>query len=453
MKHCLLPLIILLCGLPESWARVIIVSIDGLRPDAVTAWGPEALPNFYRLRTEGSFTDNARTDFDNTETLPNHTTMITGRPVLGDCGHGLNVNIGNEHTDLHSDGYVASMFDVAHDYGFSTALYAVKSKFRVFSGNYNGDRGALDLIGEDNGRNKIDDFAINFTDSLSVSRYLSGLQLSYWDFSMLHIGLPDSVGHAQGWSLDPASSYMNAVITVDGYLGQIFEAIETDGVLNGATFLIVTSDHGGEIGPGHIHNEADHPGNYTVPLYVWGPGVKAGADLYELNPDFTDPGTNRPNFNSVEQPIRNGMVGNLALDLLGLPAIPGSCHNLSQRLLVSDPKSFSQTYPWLDPDEDTNGNGFSNFFDYAIGANPQGPHRHDLMPRMIRDEWSVCLRTNTSDVQPLYEISANGVHWFPIFEGVTLDRISSTETDGGMRVNMRIPMVVKTALFRQSFAR
>ena len=86
------------------------------------------------------------------------------------------------------------------------------------------------------------------------------------------------------------------------------------------------------------HTKADERYNYTIPFMVWGPGVQAGADLYALNqPNRKDPGTENPPYDAEEPPaIRNGDAGNLALTLLGLPAIEGSTINAAQDLRVAE---------------------------------------------------------------------------------------------------------------------
>ena len=69
--------------------HVILISVDGLRGDLLQALmdsTPASYPNFNRLRKEGASTFEARCDVDYSETLPNHVSMVLGRPVAaGGC--------------------------------------------------------------------------------------------------------------------------------------------------------------------------------------------------------------------------------------------------------------------------------------------------------------------------------------------------------------------------------
>ena len=60
---------------------------------------------------------------------------------------------------------------------------------------------------------------------------------------------------------------MQAVATVDGYLAEVLQLVETDPELAGHTTIIVNTDHGGV---GTDHSEADRAVNYTIPVFVWG---------------------------------------------------------------------------------------------------------------------------------------------------------------------------------------
>ena len=61
---------------------VVQISVDGLKPQYLQQLlDAGQAPNFAKLKAEGAWTLNARTDYDWTITLPNHTSMLTGRPV------------------------------------------------------------------------------------------------------------------------------------------------------------------------------------------------------------------------------------------------------------------------------------------------------------------------------------------------------------------------------------
>lgn len=312
---------------------VIHISVDGLRPDAITNLGPTNLPNFYRFRTEGAFTDNARTDYDYTVTLPNHTTQLTGRGVLGTTGHNWTGNTDPEPgATLASNkgSYVAGVCDVVHDNGLRTGIYANKSKFSLFDTSWNAVNGALDGTPPDNGRDKVDVYYMTAGSEPTVKRLATDMKGQPFGYAFIHIADLDRVG---GWDPTPGSEYSNAVIEVDSRLGVIFDMIDTTPQFAGRTAVILTADHGGTPAG---HNNAGVRENYTIPFYVWGPGVTPGADLYALNPGRRlDPGTSRPTYSVSPQPIRNGEAANVALRLLGLPAVPGSTINQAQNLAWS----------------------------------------------------------------------------------------------------------------------
>lgn len=324
---------------------VIHISIDGGKPSVIQSLiNSNSLPNFKKFQTEGSWTNNARTDYDYSITLPNHTSQVTGRTVINQGGgipyHNWTTNsdpaVGVTLASNRGE-YVASVFDVAHDNGLKTAMFATKSKFSIYDTTYNGTNGANDITGANNGKDKIDTYIMNEATSSMMPQLISGansLATQKYNYTFVHIADPDDAGHASGWG---NTAYQNALITTDGYLGQIFTLVTTDPTFIGKTTIVLTADHGGggSTGTGTSHDNASLAVNYTIPFYVWGVGTTPGADLYALNPTSRlDPLTGRPLYGATGQPIRNGDSANLELDLLGLGPVTGSYINFSQNLVV-----------------------------------------------------------------------------------------------------------------------
>jgi predicted AlkP superfamily pyrophosphatase or phosphodiesterase len=309
---------------------VVAVSVDGLNPDAIRKLGPSGAPYLHRLMAEGASTLNARTSVESTSTLPNHTSMLTSRKIaVSQRGHGVlfNDDKGGTRTVHKAAGsYVASVFDVVHDSGRRTKLYTSKDKFAVFNRSWDSRRGAVDRTGRNNGRDKISAFVYRSNERTLAGLVRDDLRRRPAPFNLVHFSQTDKVGHAYGYM---SRSYLNAVKAVDAHVGTIMRTISGDARLRAHAALILTSDHGGY---GKSHSTITSRVNYTIPFMVWGKGI-AKNDLYAINPGFRAPGTSRPGY-SGGQPIRNGAVGNLATDLLDLPAIPRSQVNLPRTLTV-----------------------------------------------------------------------------------------------------------------------
>jgi len=306
--------------------HVIVISIDGLRPDAIVRLGEAGAPALHRLMLEGAFTLNARTLTEQTITLPNHTGMVTGQRVdrvAGGTGVTVNTDSGGTVHDT-AGRYVAGVFDVVHDNGGTTGLFVGKVKFDFLDRSWDAAHGAADTVAPDDGRDKID----RYVRSASASRLAALLAAGEAPtFSFLHLPQPDVAGHHHRWM---SRRYLAAVTRADADVGLVLAAIDASAARTADTAVILTSDHGGR---GDHHTTVRRPENYTVPFLVWGPGIEHG-DLYAMNPvTRRDPGSDRPGYEGV-QPIRNGEVANLALDLLGLPPVPGSLFDVRQDLEV-----------------------------------------------------------------------------------------------------------------------
>ena len=166
---------------------------------------------FRRLEAEAAWTTNARTDFTHTITLPDHTCMLTGRPVLQPEGmadtvnHGLTLNDGGPRATLHTAGnphipYIASTFDAVHDAGLSTGLYVSKDKFVIFKQTYDETNGAPGP----HGRDKIDSFFFQDDGAPTYSagmnqRFLADMAAHHFNYAFVHYRDTDSAGHAFGW--------------------------------------------------------------------------------------------------------------------------------------------------------------------------------------------------------------------------------------------------------------
>ena len=298
--------------------QVIAISIDGLNPRAIEQLGQSRSPAFHRLMREGAYTLNARTVREQTSTLPNHTAMLTGRRVDGrHGGHGYTDNFDNRSTVHRAAGhYVASVFDVVHDHGGSTAMFATKTKFALYKRTWN-TNGAADRTGRNDGRAKIDRVTIDRNNTEMVAKFTAELRRAPREFTFVHLSLPDRTGHAHGFM---SREYLTAVQRTDRLLGRVLNTVAGRPALRRHTLVLLTADHGGR---GAAHYRAGKLQNYRIPFMAWGAGVPAGRNLYGLNPSVHSPGNSRTSYRG-KQPIRNADIANVTTDALDLPRVPGS---------------------------------------------------------------------------------------------------------------------------------
>lgn len=303
-----------------SGTRVLAISVDGLNPVAVRRLGPARAPVLHRLLAEGAGTLNARASRELTLTLPNHTSMVTGRPIArAQGGHGVTWNGERRRTSVHraAGRRVSSVFSVVARGGGGSTVLAGKEKFELFRRSWPGG---------------VDRSVVDPDPAVLVREARIELLRGEHELVLLHLAVPDTVGHATGFM---SRRYLDAVARTDRFLGRVLRTVDRNLAIADELTLVLTADHGGR---GRDHAARTRLANVRVPFVAWGAGVAAG-DLYALNPQRRDPGRGRPSYAVRRPPIRNGDLANVVTALLGLPPVPGSLFGAGQDLALTSPGS------------------------------------------------------------------------------------------------------------------
>jgi arylsulfatase A-like enzyme len=228
--------------------RVLIISIDGLRPDAI-ALAP--MPNLLELMQSGAYSLNAQTIFPSA-TLPAHASMLSG---ICPAQHGVNWN-----DYLPEKGFAkgTSLFALAKRAGLYTVMIVGKNKLRQLT-----PPDTTDIFQFINDRDVV-------LADLAAPTLKKGFDLAF-----MHLATTDDMGHAYGW-LSPQQ--ISVIRRADEAIGTILSALDEAG-LRRDTLIIFTADHGG-------HEQAHgsrRPEDMTIPWIINGPGVIAQTIALPVN--------------------------------------------------------------------------------------------------------------------------------------------------------------------------
>jgi predicted AlkP superfamily pyrophosphatase or phosphodiesterase len=221
--------------------HVIILSEDGLRPDALEQANA---PVHRALMREGAFTLHART-IRTASTLPAHAAMLSGFDVPA---HGLSWN---SWQPSRGNIKVPTVFSVATHAGQKTAAFVGKRKLEHIA-----PTGTVTLFSNP-----------GFLCKKVVVPAAAHFRENQPQVEFVHFSDPDEGGHRVGWM---SRDQLDAIGHSDECLGKLVEAIKATDPEH--TLLIISADHGGR---GRNHSGAREE-DRLIPWIAWGAGVRPG---------------------------------------------------------------------------------------------------------------------------------------------------------------------------------
>jgi len=272
---------------------VVVVSIDGLRPDVITP----NLKSLHRLWLQGSSPKVART-IDKSATLPSHASMVSG---VDSPEHGLEFNAYKP-----DKGPIArpTMFTVAHAAGYPTYMFVGKSKLKHLLTKPSD----AEITVAGGGCKRV------------IKDSLPQLQKMKRGLLFMHFADPDAAGHRFGWM---SNQYIAAAHDADACVEEVMSTIEHGGNM-ARTLLIVTADHGGHGRSHGTRMEVDQ----RIPWFAWGASAHRGRTHNEVHTTDTAAtalaalGLKLPNIvlgKSVGEALGGGVAGPAGMPLVGAP--------------------------------------------------------------------------------------------------------------------------------------
>lgn len=272
--------------------RLVVISIDGLRPDALEPAGAETLK---KLLERGAWGENVET-IRPSITLPSHASMLTG---LDFPRHGM---VWNNYRPGYTP--VPTLFSIAAQSGKSSAMLFSKDKFHFMANpacvnwiygppvpnkipekeDYRDPAMREKLIKRDElwekqpppTRLSTPRPGDLMTDADMLARaFKEAWTLGRWTVTFIHFREPDEYGHRHGWM---GPQYLEGIREVDRALATIVEAIEKAGGFQKVA-LIISADHGGSERGHFKFKDPERAVNVRIPWICVGPKVPAGLRI------------------------------------------------------------------------------------------------------------------------------------------------------------------------------
>ena len=228
-----------------SALRVVVVSIDGARPDGILQ---AATPTITRLWKQGAYSFRVQTISPST-TLPAHTSMLTG---ISPDRHGKR---DNNWWPGEATVAVETVFSLAKSRGLKTAMVVTKEKFGLLA-----RPGSLDHF----------EVVPHLAPDV-VLRALAYLKSERPHLLFIHFADADITGHLHGWM---SPEYLIALQTIDEAVEGLLRTLEETGLVR-ETLLIITADHGGH----DFTHGTTLPEDMTISWIAVGPGVREGYEI------------------------------------------------------------------------------------------------------------------------------------------------------------------------------